>query len=116
MLHAAGFDQFVDQDDFTQEMVAGGRSLVSLERNRRNREVERMRRDQGWSSKLSGVQSKSSLTSTIIDSDRIRNLRSDRDDTQPIMAAEEREDSLHSMLQNSSPLREHPPPNMFDDL
>ncbi|KAI1727532.1 LMBR1-like membrane protein [Ditylenchus destructor] len=48
LLHYLGIDQFLDEDEMTADMIQGGKSLVTLERNRINRERNREERNRGW--------------------------------------------------------------------
>ncbi|PAV64904.1 hypothetical protein WR25_07459 isoform B [Diploscapter pachys] len=43
-LHNIGFEQFIEDDEFSMDMVGGGKSMVQLERNSRRRVVERENR------------------------------------------------------------------------
>uniref|UniRef100_A0A8R1IFY3 Uncharacterized protein n=1 Tax=Caenorhabditis japonica TaxID=281687 RepID=A0A8R1IFY3_CAEJA len=48
ILHNIGFDQFVESDEMTNDMINSGRSLVHIERNAIRRSNERQQRNQKW--------------------------------------------------------------------
>uniref|UniRef100_A0A915E2T7 Uncharacterized protein n=1 Tax=Ditylenchus dipsaci TaxID=166011 RepID=A0A915E2T7_9BILA len=60
LLHSLGIDQFLDEDDMTGEMVQGGKALVTLERNRINRERGREERNRAWTNNKSSTTNKDS--------------------------------------------------------
>ncbi|CAI2339063.1 unnamed protein product [Caenorhabditis sp. 36 PRJEB53466] len=50
VLHNIGFDQFVEADEMTNDMINSGRSLVQIERNSLRRSSEKNQRNQNWQS------------------------------------------------------------------
>uniref|UniRef100_A0A914XNZ7 Uncharacterized protein n=1 Tax=Plectus sambesii TaxID=2011161 RepID=A0A914XNZ7_9BILA len=122
LLHSLGIDQFVGDDDMTTEMVQGGKALVSFERNRLNREVNREQRDQYWAEKLQdtsrtrrgygGNSSDGGASDSRLSSGR------DYNDRTPIVADQDDDystDPFRSTARSyGSPGQ--PPKNLFDDL
>ncbi|VDK44873.1 unnamed protein product [Anisakis simplex] len=51
-LHYLGIDQFFDDDEMSGELVQGGRALVTIERNKLLREMDREQRDKYWANRL----------------------------------------------------------------
>ncbi|CAD6195256.1 unnamed protein product [Caenorhabditis auriculariae] len=54
VLHSLGFDQFVEEDDLTKDMINAGRSLVQIERNALQRKTERSLRNESWAKNSTG--------------------------------------------------------------
>ncbi|PIC44314.1 hypothetical protein B9Z55_004723 [Caenorhabditis nigoni] len=52
VLHNIGFDQFVESDEMTNDMITSGRSLVQIERNSIKRSNERNQRNQSWTNTI----------------------------------------------------------------
>uniref|UniRef100_A0A1I7T0P3 LMBR1 domain-containing protein 2 n=1 Tax=Caenorhabditis tropicalis TaxID=1561998 RepID=A0A1I7T0P3_9PELO len=52
VLHNIGFDQFVESDEMTNDMINSGRSLVQIERNSIKRSNERNQRNENWTKSI----------------------------------------------------------------
>ncbi|CAI4228261.1 unnamed protein product [Auanema sp. JU1783] len=114
IMHNLGFDQFITDNEFTQDMMSAGRALVQLERNSMQRAVNRQSREDQRRDPKSPF-------------NRVRRDRID-DDRIPIVAAAADEDLETGLLldyndesnfrsQERSPFKQHPSPtNLFDDL
>ncbi|CAB3404189.1 unnamed protein product [Caenorhabditis bovis] len=107
ILHSIGFDQFVESDEMTNEMVNSGRSLVQIERNSIRRSNERVQRNEKFKWKSSSKHK----------SNKYKPKSSKYDEEQPMLADDEDEDSSEQSSRVVNSPTEHPSSaGFFDDM
>ncbi|ULU06080.1 hypothetical protein L3Y34_018166 [Caenorhabditis briggsae] len=111
VLHNIGFDQFVESDEMTNDMINSGRSLVQIERNSIKRSNERNQRNQSWTNTIT---SNTSTTSNAVN--KYKRSRKNEEE-RPMLEEEEEMEEVSSTTRISLSPTEHPSSSgFFDDM
>ncbi|CAA88936.1 G-protein coupled receptor-associated protein LMBRD2 [Caenorhabditis elegans] len=111
VLHNIGFDQFVEADEMTNDMINSGRSLVQIERNSIKRSNDRSQRTQNWTNSFGSSNAGNGSTTSKF-------KRSNKNDEERPMLEDDDEEVEESSTRISmmSPT-EHPSSSgFFDDM
>ncbi|GAB1603134.1 LMBR1 domain-containing protein 2-like [Argonauta hians] len=130
ILHFLGFQQFVGDDDMTQELVDEGKELVRREKRRRERKADGEARRKMWNDQFGGIKSTSSTTSESPRRGKIPRSPDENDRTEllrqaePVdytgdVATETLEDYIHiSQLNTNAPTsyQQSQPPSRYSSV